>query len=239
MVSCSCIHNLGNCKGDDILFWPLSFFYMLCAKTSSKNRPWSRHDVIIREFVSFITQGWGRKKMSQTNLTILASQLGFLEVLIIPGNCKRSPAPGAIWASEKSLRTSFLIWNQSGLHLLQELREQELMAVPGSSWVGLYRLRLSGRRVCSRSGGFSHSRWHVTRRYGVSNAASSLGCCVFDNVVLGFLLKASEPSNMASLVSLYSMVMIMLRMMSNALWWISAGFNCTFVCCVWKDIIVI
>lgn len=85
--------------------------------------------------------------MSQTNLTMLASQLGFLEVLIIPGNCKRSPAPGAIWASEKSLRTSFLIWNQSGLHLLQELREQELMAVPGSSWVGLYRLRLSGRRV--------------------------------------------------------------------------------------------
>lgn len=140
-------------------------------------------DVIIREFVSFITQGWGRKKMSQTNLTILASQLGFLEVLIIPGNCKRSPAPGAIWASEKSLRTSFLIWNQSGLHLLQELREQELMAVPGSSWVGLYRLRLSGRRVCSSSGGFSHSRWHVTRRYGVSNAASSLGCCVFDNSV--------------------------------------------------------
>lgn len=82
-------------------------------------------------------QGWGRNRTCQTNLTMLASQLGFLEVLIIPGNCKRSPAPGAIWASEKSLRTSFLIWNQSCLHLLQEQREQELMAVPGSSWVGL------------------------------------------------------------------------------------------------------
>ncbi len=86
-------------------------------------------------------QGWGRNRTSQTNLTMLASQLGFLEVLIIPGNCKRSLAPGAIWASEKSLRTSFLIWNQSDLHLLQEL-----MDVPGSSWVGLQE-SLIGRRV--------------------------------------------------------------------------------------------
>lgn len=116
--------------------------------------------------------------MSQTNLTMLASQLGFLEVLIIPGNCKRSPAPGAIWASEKSLRTSFLIWNQSGLHLLQELREQELMAVP--AWVLLggavgFAYRGGG---CSRSGGFSHSRWHVTRRYRVECSKLSWVLCV-------------------------------------------------------------
>lgn len=132
-------HYLGNCEGDDILFWALSFLMMPCAKAASTKTKqtikssWCYH----MRIVSFIMQGWGRNRTSQTNLTMLASQLGFLEVLIIPGNCKRSPAPGAIWASEKSLRTSFLIWNQSGLHLLQEQSEQELMAVPGSSWVGL------------------------------------------------------------------------------------------------------
>lgn len=46
-------------------------------------------------------------------------RLGFLVVLISPGNGNRSLARGAIWASEESLSTRFDRWNQCELRALQ------------------------------------------------------------------------------------------------------------------------
>lgn len=46
-------------------------------------------------------------------------RLGFLVVLISPGNGNGSLAQGAIWASEESLSTWFDHWNQWELRALQ------------------------------------------------------------------------------------------------------------------------
>ena len=46
-------------------------------------------------------------------------QLGFLVVLISPGNGNGILAQGAIWASEESLSTWFDRWNQWELRALQ------------------------------------------------------------------------------------------------------------------------
>lgn len=46
-------------------------------------------------------------------------QLGFLVVLISPGNGNGSLARGAIWASVESLSIWFDRWNQWKLHALQ------------------------------------------------------------------------------------------------------------------------
>lgn len=47
------------------------------------------------------------------------SRLGFLAVLISPGNGNGSLARGAIWASEESLSTRFDRWDQCELGALQ------------------------------------------------------------------------------------------------------------------------
>lgn len=57
--------------------------------------------------------------------------LGFLVLLISPGNGNRSPALGAIWVSEKSLRTWVESWNQCGLSTAGP-RVRELMAECGA-----------------------------------------------------------------------------------------------------------